>query len=356
MTKTADADKIGSKNLKLNADNIKSVLIKNTKIMSRLKTFKAKTIFKQKEAKKIAAEEKALELSKPKKKIDPEKSPISSGRSMLDKLLEAGVFLLAAQLGNVYGELIKNFKEPIAKIGEVLENFSKGYFAILAKIREFFGGEKSKIEQDMTTVDAKSAELQIDKDESDALAEQGLSEYDTAQADLDALNPQEIDDAVGELKDEEEEEGGELEEAEEGGEATEAEVEGGEVEDGSDLGEVDSGTEEETEEGVVEGMQENPDVPKMNKGGESGKAGDGGSNIKDSIPTLLSPGEFVFKRQIAEAIGYDRLNEINALQPGSVTQKKLDDISMLNTKVGNKKDTVIINRTQVINTPTPVQV
>ena len=355
MTKTVDADKIGSKNLKLNADNIKSVLVKNTKIMSRLKVFKAKTIFKQKEAKKLAAEEKALELSKPKKKIDPKKSPVGGG-SMLDKLLEAGVFLLAAQLGNVYGELIKNFKEPIAKIGEVLENFSKGYFAILAKIREFFGGEKSKIEQDMATVDAKSAELQIDKDESDALAEQGLSEYDTAQADLDALNPQEIDDAVGELKDEEEEEGGELEEAEEGGEVTEAEVEGGEVEDGSDLGEVEGGTEEEVEEGVVEGMQENPDVPKMNEGGESGKAGDGGSNIKDSIPTLLSPGEFVFKRKIAEAIGYDKLNEINALQPPSVAQKKLDDISMLNTKVGNKKDTVIINRTQVINTPTPVQV
>ena len=355
MTKTLDADKIGSKNLKLNADNIKSVLVKNTKIMSRLKVFKAKTIFKQKEAKKLAAEEKALELSKPKKKIDPKKSPVGGG-SMLDKLLEAGVFLLAAQLGNVYGELIKNFKEPIAKIGEVLENFSKGYFAILAKIGEFFGGEKSKIEQDMATVDAKSAELQIDKDESDALAEQGLSEYDTAQADLDALNPQEIDDAVGELKDEEEEEGGELEEAEEGGEATETEVEGGEVEDGSDLGEVESGTEEEAEEGVVEGMQENPDVPKMNEGGESGKAGDGGSNIKDSIPTLLSPGEFVFKRKIAEAIGYDRLNEINAFQPGSVSQKKLDDISVLNTKVGNKKDTVIINRTQVVNTPTPVQV
>ena len=355
MTKTLDADKIGSKNLKLNADNIKSVLVKNTKIMSRLKVFKAKTIFKQKEAKKLAAEEKALELSKPKKKIDPKKSPVGGG-SMLDKLLEAGVFLLAAQLGNVYGELIKNFKEPIAKIGEVLENFSKGYFAILAKIREFFGGEKSKIEQDMATVDAKSAELQIDKDESDALAEQGLSEYDTAQADLDALNPQEIDEAVGELKDDEEEEGGELEEAEEGGEATEAEVEGGEVEDGSDLGEVESGTEEETEEGVVEGMQENPDVPKMNEGGESGKAGNGGSNIKDSIPTLLTPGEFVLKRKIAEAIGYDKLNEINALQPPSVAQKKLDDISMLNTKVGNKKDTVIINRTQVINTPTPVQV
>tara|TARA_Y100000114_G_scaffold37585_1_gene33191 strand:- start:92 stop:1159 length:1068 start_codon:yes stop_codon:yes gene_type:complete len=355
MTKTADADKIGSKNLKLNADNIKSVLVKNTKIMSRLKVFKAKTIFKQKEAKKLAAEEKALELSKPKKKIDPKKSPVG-GRSLLDKLLEASVFYVIGGLANVYGELIKAFKEPLAKIGEVLENFSKGYFAILEKIREFFGGEKSKIEQDMATVDAKSAELQIDKDESDALAEQGLSEYDTAQADLDALNPQEIDDAVGELKDEEEEEGGELEEAEEGGEATEAEVEGGEVEDGSDLGEVESGTEEEAEEGVVEGMQENPDVPKMNKGGESGKAGSGGSNIKDSIPTLLTPGEFVLKRKIAEAIGYDKLNEINALQPPSVAQKKLDDISMLNTKVGNKKDTVIINRTQVINTPTPVQV
>ena len=95
----------------------------------------------------------------------------------------------------------------------------------------------------------------------------------------------------------------------------------GEVEDGSDLGEVDSGTEEETEEGV--GTQENPDVPKMNEGGESGKAGDGGSNIKDSIPTLLTPGEFVFKRKIAEAIGYDRLNEINAFNPDQCHRKNL---------------------------------
>ena len=347
-----NADKIGSKNLKLNADNIKSVLVKNTKIMSRLKTFKAKTIFKQKEAKKIAAEEKALELSKPKKKIDPKKSPLGGG-SMLDKLLEAGVFLLVGGLGNFLAEIIKNFKEPIAKIGEIIENYIKGYFALVGRIREFFGGEKSKIEQDMASVDAKLLEQQADKEESDALAEQALTEYDTVQADIDALNPDEIDDAVDELKVEDEEEG-ELEAAEEGGEATEAEVEGGEVEDGSNLGEVEGGTEEETEEGVVEGMQENPDVPKMNEGGESGKAGDGGSNVQDSIPTLLSPGEFIFKRKIAEAIGYDRLNEINALQPGSVTQKKLDDISMLNTKVGNKKDTVIINRTQIINTPTPV--
>ena len=104
-----NADKIGSKNLKLNADNIKSVLVKNTKIMGRLKTFKAKTIFKQKEAKKIAAEEKALELSKPKKKIDPKKSPLGGG-SMLDKLLEAGVFLLVGGLGNFLAEIIKNFK------------------------------------------------------------------------------------------------------------------------------------------------------------------------------------------------------------------------------------------------------
>ena len=68
MTKTVDADKIGSKNLKLNADNIKSVLVKNTKIMSRLKTFKAKTIFKQKEAKKIAAEERHLNYQNQRKK------------------------------------------------------------------------------------------------------------------------------------------------------------------------------------------------------------------------------------------------------------------------------------------------
>jgi len=355
MTKTMDADKIGSKNLKLNADNIKSVLVKNTKIMSRLKTFKAKTIFKQKEAKKIAAEEKALELSKPKKKIDPKKSPLGGG-SILDKLLEAGVFLLVGGLGNFLAEIIKNFKEPIAKIGEIIENYIKGYFALVGRIREFFGGEKSKIEQDMASVDAKLLEQQADKEQSDALAEQALTEYDTVQEDIDALNPNEIDDAVGELEVEDEKEG-ELEVAEEGGEETEAEIEGGEVEDGSNLGEVqEGGEEEEVQEGLVEGMQENPKVPKQSEGGESGKAGDGGSNIKDSIPTLLSPGEFVFKRKIAEAIGYDKLNKINSLQPPSVAQKKLDDVSMLNTKVGNKKDTVIINRTQIINTPTPVQV
>ena len=50
----ATASKIGSEKLKINADNIKSVLVKNTKIISRLKAFKAKTIFKAKEAKKIS--------------------------------------------------------------------------------------------------------------------------------------------------------------------------------------------------------------------------------------------------------------------------------------------------------------
>ncbi len=218
MTKTLDTDKIGSKNLKLNADNIKSVLVKNTKIMSRLKTFKVKTIFKQKEAKKIAAEEKALELSKPKKKIDPKKSPLGGG-SMLDKLLEAGVFLLVGGLGNFLAEIIKNFKEPLQKIGEIIENYIKGYFALVGRIREFFGGEKSKIEQDMASVDSKLAEQQADKDESDAIAEQALTEYDSVQEDVDALNPAEIDDAVGELDVEEGEEG-ELEVAEEGVEET----------------------------------------------------------------------------------------------------------------------------------------
>ena len=63
-----------------------------------------------------------LNYQKPKKKIDPKKSPVG-GRSLLDKLLEASVFYVIGGLANVYGELIKNFKEPLAKIGEVLENF-----------------------------------------------------------------------------------------------------------------------------------------------------------------------------------------------------------------------------------------
>ena len=349
----ATASKIGSEKLKINADNIKSVLTKNTKIISRLKVFKAKTIFKAKEAKKIAAEEKALELSKPKKKIKPESSPLKGG-SMLDKLMEAAVLILGGYLLNTYTQVFKTFKEPIMKAFDFLKGIVDGFKSIV----DFITGKKSEqdqIEANKDAVDADVAMVQGEQGEIDSMTEQGLAEMDVAESETNLLNPDEIENAAQELEDKEEDKDGEdLEEGEEG-----AEVEGGEVEDGSELGPVDEGgegeeSEEDVEEGVVEGMQENTEVPKMNEGGESGKAGDGGSNIKDSIPTLLSPGEFIFKRKIAEAIGYDRLNEINALQPGSVTQKKLDDVAMLNKGKKNKTKTIIVNKTQVVQTTVTV--
>ena len=354
MTQATTANKIGSDKLKINADNIKSVLIKNTKIVSRLKAFKAKTIFKAKEAKKIAAEEKALELTKPKKKIDPKKSPLAGGGSMLDKLIEAAVFILGGYLLNTYTQVFKTFKEPIQKVFEFLKGIFEGFKSII----DWITGNKSeqdKIETDKATVDAELATYQAEKSEIDSMTEQGLTEMDAAEVETNLLNPEEIDSAVLVLEDQGEEE--ESEEIE-GGEVEGGEVEGGEVEDGSELGPVDESSEEisqeDVEEGVVDGMQENTNVPKMTEGGESGKAGDGGSNIKDSIPTLLSPGEFVFKRKIAEAIGYDRLNEINALQPGSVTQKKLDDVAMLNKGKKNGTKTIIVNKTQVVQTTVAV--
>ena len=344
----ATANKIGSEKLKINADNIKSVLTKNTKIISRLKVFKAKTIFKAKEAKKIAAEEKALELTKPKKKIKPESSPLQGG-SMLDKLMEAAVLILGGYLLNTYTQVFKTFKEPIMKAFDFLKGIVDGFKSIV----DFITGKKSEqdqIEANKSTVDADVATVQGEQGEIDSMTEQGLAEMDAAESEANLLNPEEIENAALELEDKEE---GEDVEDLEGGE-----VEGGEVEDGSELGPVDENGEEasaeDVEEGVVEGMQENTEVPKMNEGGESGKAGDGGSNIKDSIPTLLTPGEFVFKRKIAEAIGYDRLNEINALQPGSVTQKKLDDVAMLNKGKKNRTKTIIVNKTQVVQTTVTV--
>tara|TARA_Y100000114_G_scaffold23190_1_gene18924 strand:- start:2065 stop:3120 length:1056 start_codon:yes stop_codon:yes gene_type:complete len=351
MTQATTASKIGSEKLKINADNIKSVLTKNTKIISRLKAFKAKTIFKAKEAKKIAAEEKALELTKPKKKIKPESSPLKGG-SMLDKLMEAAVLILGGYLLNTYTQVFKTFKEPIMKAFDFLKGIVDGFKSIV----DFITGKKSEqdeIEANKDAVDADLKKVQDEQGEIDSMTKKGLSEMDTAQSEVDLLDPDEIDKAADELNEKEEDEEDIDEEGEEG-----VEVEGVEVEDASELGPVDESREEvspeDVKEGVVESMQENPEVPKMNEGGESGKAGDGGSNIKDSIPTLLTPGEFIFKRKIAEAIGYDRLNEINALQPGSVTQKKLDDVAMLNKGKKNRTKTIIVNKTQVVQTTVTV--
>ena len=186
----AIANKIGSEKLKINADNIKSVLTKNTKIISRLKAFKAKTIFKAKEAKKIAAEEKALELTKPKKKIKPESSPLKGG-SMLDKLMEAAVLILGGYLLNTYTQVFKTFKEPIMKAFDFLKGIVDGFKSIV----DFITGKKSEqdqIEANKDAVDADLVKVQAEKKEIDSMIEQGLNEMDTAQSEVDLLNPDEI--------------------------------------------------------------------------------------------------------------------------------------------------------------------
>ena len=235
-------------------------------------------------------------------------------------------------------------------------DFLKGIVDGFKSIVDFITGKKSEqdeIEANKDAVDADLKKVQDEQGEIDSMTKKGLSEMDKAQSEVDLLDPDEIDKAADELNEKEEDEEDIDEEGEEG-----VEVEGVEVEDASELGPVDESREEvspeDVKEGVVESMQENPEVPKMNEGGESGKAGDSGSNIKDSIPTLLTPGEFIFKRKIAEAIGYDRLNEINALQPGSVTQKKLDDVAMLNKGKKNRTKTIIVNKTQVVQTTVTV--
>ena len=200
----AIANKIGSEKLKINADNIKSVLTKNTKIISRLKAFKAKTIFKAKEAKKIAAEEKALELTKPKKKIKPESSPLKGG-SMLDKLMEAAVLILGGYLLNTYTQVFKTFKEPIMKAFDFLKGIVDGFKSIVDFITGK-KGEQDQIEANKDAVDADLVKVQAEKKEIDSMIEQGLNEMDTAQSEVDLLNPDEIEKAANELDDKGEDE------------------------------------------------------------------------------------------------------------------------------------------------------
>ena len=81
--------------LKLNVTNIKSVLVKGNKSMTRLKAFKAKTIFNMEQDDLRKKEEESLEAVKPKKKkITADKSPVKSKGGILNKLMTfAGIIL-----------------------------------------------------------------------------------------------------------------------------------------------------------------------------------------------------------------------------------------------------------------------
>ena len=120
-------------------------------------------------------------------------------------------------------------------------------------------------------------------------------------------------------------------------------------------GMVESTTPEEREKAAVQTMKTDQNVQKKNEGG---KISTSKGNIKDSVPVLLSPGEFVINQKIAKSIGYEKLKQINAITSNSSAQispKTPNDISMLNN--GKKKGkTTIIMQTQVVEKITPVPV
>jgi len=340
--------------LKLNVTNIKSTLLKGSKTTANLANIKEKSIFKKKEAEKIRAEEQSLELQKPKKKIKPESSPIQGG-SVLDKLIEAGIFILGGFFANAIPELIKSLTEPFQKA----MGFLGGIYDGLKDIFDFImggGAEEGDIETKKGEVDAEVTAFQAEKDEIESMAEAGSAKYDELESNIDSLDEKELEDVS--------DEDAELDDSDlEKDDSPDAEFEPVDQEDPSNLTpveenqveqEVDQPSTEDTKEAVVEGMKKDPEVQKLAEGGKSkqGAANDT-TNIKDSIPTLLSPGEYVLRSKIAKAIGYGVLDGINSIGPSSGTKEKFKEIAMLNKGKKNGK-TVVVKQTQVVQTPVPV--
>ena len=358
--------------LKLNVTNIKSTLLKGSKTTANLANIKEKSIFKKKEAEKIRAEEQSLELQKPKKKIKPESSPIQGG-SVLDKLIEAGILILGGFFANAIPELINALKEPFQKAMEFLRGIYDGLKDIFDWIMGG-GAEEGDIESKKGEVNAQIAEYQVDKDEIESMSESGAAEYDEVESEINSLDEKELEDvsdedAEVEDSDLEKDDSPDVEfesknqEDQSDLKPPDAEFEPKDQEDSSNLKPVENNqvvqeagqtTTEETKEAVVEGMKKDPEVQKLEEGGKSKQgAANETTNIKDSIPTLLSPGEYVLKAKIAKAIGYDVLDGVNGIGPSSGTKEKFKEISMLNKGKKNGK-TVVVKQTQVVQTPVPV--
>jgi hypothetical protein len=100
--------------LKLNVTNIKSVLVKGNKSMTRLKAFKAKTIFNMEQDDLRKKEEESLEAVKPKKKkITADKSPVKSKGGILNKLMTfAGNAFTKTPPNIIPANVINLFKIP----------------------------------------------------------------------------------------------------------------------------------------------------------------------------------------------------------------------------------------------------
>lgn len=328
--------------LKLNVTNIKSVLVKGNKSMTRLKAFKAKTIFNMEQDDLRKKEEESLEAVKPKKKkITADKSPVKSKGGILNKLMTFAGIILGGVLVNALPAILKKLRDIFTSVFNFLKPVGKAIMGII----NFISGDTmdmSKYDSQKANVDDQFAQMKTASEELNTEAENA--------AGLEKLleTPAEVDEIIGE--------GGKVD-----SETKESQVENdasqvASTEDATDTGGmVESTTPEEKEKAAVQTMKTDPTVQKKNEGG---KISTSKGNIKDSVPVLLSPGEFVINQKIAKSIGYEKLKEINAITSNSSAQispKTPNDISMLNN--GKKKGkTTIIMQTQVVEKVTPVPV
>ena len=328
--------------LKLNVTNIKSVLVKGNKSMTRLKAFKAKTIFNMEQDDLRKKEEESLEAVKPKKKkITADKSPVKSKGGILNKLMTFAGIILGGVLVNALPAILKKLRDIFTSVFNFLKPVGKAIMGII----NFISGDTmdmSKYDSQKATVDDQFAQMKTASEELNTEAESAAS--------LEKLleTPAEVDEIIGE--------GGKVD-----SETKESQVENdasqvASTEEATDTsGMVESTTPEEREKAAVQTMKTDQNVQKKNEGG---KISTSKGNIKDSVPVLLSPGEFVINQKIAKSIGYEKLKEINAITSNSSAQispKTPNDISMLNN--GKKKGkTTIIMQTQVVEKITPVPV
>ena len=328
--------------LKLNVTNIKSVLVKGNKSMTRLKAFKAKTIFNMEQDDLRKKEEESLEAVIPKKKkITADKSPVKSKGGILNKLMTFAGIILGGVLVNALPAILKKLRDIFTSVFNFLKPVGKAIMGII----NFISGDTmdmSKYDSQKATVDDQFAQMKTASEELNTEAESAAS--------LEKLleTPAEVDEIIGE--------GGKVD-----SETKESKVESeasqvASTENATDTGGmVESTTPEEKEKAAVQTMKTDQNVQKKNEGG---KISTSKGNIKDSVPVLLSPGEFVINQKIAKSIGYEKLKEINAITSNSSAQispKTPNDISMLNN--GKKKGkTTIIMQTQVVEKITPVPV
>ena len=328
--------------LKLNVTNIKSVLVKGNKSMTRLKAFKAKTIFNMEQNDLRKKEEESLEAVKPKKKkITADKSPVKSKGGILNKLMTFAGIILGGVLVNALPAILKKLRDIFTSVFNFLKPVGKAIMGII----NFISGDTmdmSKYDSQKANVDDQFAQMKIASEELNTEAENA--------AGLEKLleTPAEVDEIIGE--------GGKVD-----SETKESQVENeasqvASTENATDTGGmIETTTPEEKEKAAVQTMKSDPTVQKKNEGG---KISTSKGNIKDSVPVLLSPGEFVINQKIAKTIGYEKLKQINTITTNSSAQispKTPNDISMLNN--GKKKGkTTIIMQTQVVEKVTPVPV